>query len=210
MDEPYISQPDVMRMIRLAAKRAKNMFAAYSDMDEESLVADGFGAVGLATYKPEKMKPHSFAYMCAWARFLDISRKRSKELQHLQKANDENGVRLSHVYASEITEDTDAALGEKLRMFYVSCKNQLESLNIPVRPPRCALPDADRAQRAALLLLKDQQGWTYRQAEIILRERPNIARAIGVTYSPSRTFFSRAKDFCHIVKNNSSAHPTAA
>lgn len=205
MDEPYISRPDVSRMIRLAVKRAKSMFAAFSDLDEESLYADMFGAVGLATYKPEKMAPHSFAYMCASARLKDISRKRSLELQHFDKSLLKNGVRLSHVYANEVLENTDAELAEKLEVFHRSTVSYLESMKIPVRPQRCAPPDADRAQRVAMMMLQKDMNWTCRQAEDYFKRYPQAGESIGVTYPPSRQFFTRAAQFCHIVKNNPSA-----
>lgn len=191
---PGPDHPDVLRMVRLAVKRALPMFEEYHDLDFRSLVADMLGEIVRAwpNYDPTKAQPHTFAYQVAWRRLRDISRRRTTERRNLDKSFKIEGVRLGHCDPAEALEGTDAELGEILRRLYVSVKDRFDSGNLPIRPPKLSPKYPDRAQRLAMLMFQRRMGWTSRKASETFLARPAIGLAIGVTHSPSRQFFSRA------------------
>lgn len=192
MDTTWLTHPDVLKMVRLAVKRKMRMFAAYRDLDFNSLVADMMGELANAKYDPTESKPGTFAYRVATCRLIDISRRRTVETKHLNAAREVEGVKLSHVGPGEMLEGTEAELAEIARRLYVTTMAYFVNGNVPVKRSGPGRPALNRAQQATLHMLQKQMGWTCRQAERKLKENSAIYAAIGVTKPLSHQFFHRA------------------
>lgn len=184
MEARYLAHPNVPKMIRLAIRRARKMFDAYPDIDDESLYADMLGELGRSFYNPTKSQPGTFAYRVAWCRLRDISRKRSKENHHRQQA----------IESGEFTRggrDDAGPIEEIAAGIYASVKDNFSRAGIPIRSKHCGKPYLDRIQRIALYMLQQRMGWSCREAESVLRANPTALLAMGVSQTPDHNFFWR-------------------
>jgi DNA-directed RNA polymerase specialized sigma24 family protein len=187
MEAVYLEDPRVERMVRLAVKRKKRMFAEYHDIDEDSLVADMMGEVARAKYDPTQSQAHTFAYRVAWSRQIDVSRKRTRESN-----NQKHAIGLGEFKPGSV-EDT-MPLEELAETIYANVKNGFAYTTVPLRPKHCGKSYLDRAQRMTLHLLQQSKGWSCREAQEALKAHPEVLAAIGVTQTPSQMFFSRATE----------------
>ncbi len=171
-------------MIRLAIRRARRLFDAYPDIDDESLFADMLGEVSKAKYDPTKSQPHTFAYRVCWCRLRDVSRKRTRQAHVEQEAVD-------HGEFARGGKEDDGALEEIASGIIVSVKDQFERHGLVSRSKHCGKAYLDRIQRLSLYLLQQRMGWSCREAEAVLNANPQVLHALSVAQTPDHTFFSR-------------------
>ncbi len=198
----WLDHPDVPKMARLAVRRKLRMFDDYHDLDFDSLYADVMGELVKAKYDPSKSQPGTFAYRVAWARLMDISRRRTKEAEKQAEGRDVGEVKRAEI-------DPDESLEEIATGIYAAVQANFRRTGVPIRTPHCGKPYPNRAQRATLHMLKERMGWKSRDASKVLKDNPDVLRAIGVTQTPSRQFFYRADFFVTQLKKIFAAIPAA-
>ncbi len=117
---------------------------------------------------------------------MDISRRRSKEAEKQMQGRAVGEFKRDETEATETLEEIATGI-------YAAVTANFRARAVPLRPRHCPKAYRNRAQRAALFMLKERMGWSCRQAASALRDEPEALRAIGVARSPDFTFFSRAE-----------------
>lgn len=185
-DPSWLLHPDVPRMVKLAVKRKRRMFDAYNDIDEASLYADVMGELVKAKYDSSQSKPGTFAYRVAWARLMDISRRRTNEAHGKERMREDGVIRSTSTAGEMPLEEIAAGI-------YAAVKANFDRGGVPTRTPHCPRHRLDRTQRVSLFMLQERMGWSCRQAALALAADPEALRALGVTQPPSHQFFFRTR-----------------
>lgn len=176
----------VRPLVALAVSRKLTMFAAFRDIDGESLEADMLGEVARAWpgYKPGKSKPTTFAYGVASRKLIDLWRVRSRELNRI------NGVAERTPAYAEAPADDD--LPGELQAVYQRARDTFTRYGVPLHHPKANAGTIDRAQATAIAWLQRKLGLSVRTTAIRLLASPELCRAIKLGYPPSYRAICRA------------------
>src|SRR5438067_219520 len=127
-------------MVKLAIRRKRHLFEGCWDIDDESLFADLMGDVAKAFYNPTKSQPHTFAYRVAWARLIDLNRRRTLYGRKLDEGRQMGEVRRGAVESNDTPE-------EEVEKLYAKVKSLFVLKGIPVRAKHCGRTYLNRVQR---------------------------------------------------------------
>lgn len=174
-------------MIRLAVKRRRHYLPNRSDIDDESLEADLWAAVATSNYDPTQRQPHSHAYQVATRRLIDMARGHQRRLISAPQ-QDEDETRPEG--GSVVPDGSGEELAERLRQLYVTTRGYFGHGLARRGPGR---PTFDPAQKAAIVMLMAEKGWSCRDAERAFSSYPDLRAVVGVTQSRRYNFFSRAR-----------------
>lgn len=180
--------------MRGVVAKKRHLFDAYHEISDDDLIQEGMQAALLnhQKYDPRKGAAYStWIYRVVSCRLLDLRRVRARRAERERVVGESMAAFASETAYTSPT-DYDPLAAWLAETYETACRMA------GPQPRRRCRQWYTPAQAAACLLLRDRLHLSYRGMEMLLRQRPQLRRAMEMERCPSYSSISR---FCCKLKN---------
>jgi hypothetical protein len=194
MGDPSLwDEASARALVSAVVSQKLGLFAAYqSQVGVDDLHSEALGAAhrGFARFDPTRSSFSTFVTLCAGRRLLTLARDLGRRARR-ERTGQEIRIALQKPDREHVEPDDLADwLGQTHRQIRLIYKTMM----MPLRAPRARPDYPDRAQRAALLLLKNRLSASNRGLAFVLRTRPELLAALHLSSPLSFGTISRLEN----------------